>query len=98
MLRNLSNSDGEDMSLVAVDFKDAFKHLVAHPDERRYMCGHISDGEGAPHQVGRYFSYHAVLYGHIAWCMGTWRRGVSRAAWARAPFTPFYPVFSALCP
>ena len=50
------------LALLAVtDFGDAFKHLIAHPAERRYMCGVAGKrGKEKP------FAYRAVLYGHIA--------------------------------
>jgi len=45
---------GEQVGLMSLDFKDAFKQLPVRHSEKRYLSGHA---------VGGYFVYHVVLFG-----------------------------------
>ena len=54
----LSNKGSDEgVELLVLDFKDAFKHIHAHPDERPFLSGTGLDG---------WLVYLAVLFGVVS--------------------------------
>ena len=62
MLSAVTPGDGPELAEVFVlDFKDAFKQLVVHPDERRFLAGRARlDGQDG------HFYYRSVLFGVVS--------------------------------